>query len=247
MRVLGFTLLPSSLYSMRVPFTWQASMSYPMPPPSVIAGMLANALWESGKHARPLEALGEVKEKVKGVWCGTISQDEKPVISACFGTVKTLFWDQTLKGNILPRQFLFAPEGFRVFVASEDGDFLDTVAEALRHAPVYLGDSEGLVNVMNTEVVEAREEQANGPVSVSVYFPDDLAHDNGIDGDGGTLYWVNERAIMPGDKKDKMVSYLFPVIQRGKTFRPSRMTVKFKEGTGILKAFGEVLPLRKDG
>jgi len=246
MRVLRFTLLPSSLYSMRVPFTWQAAMSYPMPPPSVIAGMLANALWESGKFPKPLEALGEVKEKVKGVWCGTISQETKPVISAFFGTVKTLFWDQSLTGNILPRQFLFAPEGFRVFVASEDGDFLDKVKEALEHAPVYLGDSEGLVNVMNPEVVDARKEQANGSVSILVYFPDDLACENGIDGEGGTLYWVNERAIMPGDKKDKMVSYLFPVIQRGKTFRPSTLQVTFKEGTKLLKAFDEILPLGRE-
>jgi len=99
---------------------------------------------------------------------------------------------------------------------------------------------------MNPEVVDARKEQANGPVSISVYFPDDLALDNGIDGEGGTLYWVNERAIMPGDKKDKMVSYLFPVIQRGKTFRPSTLQVTFKEGTKLLKAFDEILPLGRE-
>lgn len=248
MRALRFTLLPSSLCSMRVPFTWQAAISYPMPPPSVIAGMLANALWEAGKHSKPLEALKEVRDKVKGIWCGLVSSEQgKPALSAFFGTVKTLFLDGTLKGNILPRQFLFCPEGFRVFVTSEDGDFLDRVKEALEHAPVYLGDSEGLVSVMDVEVADATEEKPNGPCEVSVYFRDDLALDNGIDGEGGTLYWVNERAI-PLDKLDKkdepMVSYLFPVIQRGKTFRPSRLLVRFNGKARLLSAFGEILPMK---
>ncbi|MEO0211842.1 MAG: type I-A CRISPR-associated protein Cas5a [candidate division WOR-3 bacterium] len=242
MHVLGFKLLPSSLYSMRVPFTWQAAMSYPMPPPSVISGMLANVLWEAGKCAKPLEALGEVRKSVRGTWCGLVFREhKKPAISAFFGTVKTFFFDQTLTGNILPRQFLFAPDGFRVFVASEDGEFLEKVKYALQHAPVYLGDSEGLANVMNVEVVDATEEKPNGMCDVSVYFRDDLA--SGIDGDGGTLYWVNERAILPGEKKEPMVSYLFPVIQRGKTFRPSKLLVRFNGKAKLLKAFGEILPM----
>lgn len=262
MKVLKADIRLSSMVSMRCPL---GNFTYPMPPPLTIKGLLANALWqvhstsrgEDGQHPA-LTWLKLVEDNLdKRIWV-----QPKGLIVSGYSTLKSIFskgkggdggklildGSSVLDIDILPRQFLFAPEGFRVFVASEDGSFLDAVADALRHAPVYLGDSEGLANVMNPEVVEAKEEQPSGPVPVSVYFPDDLALNNGIDGDGGTLYWVNERAIMPGEKKDKqdaMVSYLFPVIQHGKTFRPSELIVRFNGKARLLKAFGEVLPLRK--
>ncbi|MEO0180561.1 MAG: type I-A CRISPR-associated protein Cas5a [candidate division WOR-3 bacterium] len=279
MKVLGFHIRVSSFYSPGVP--WSRSSAYPIPPPSAICGMLANALWLSSHILKTDEhpavaCLRRIIDKAKGIWAGMADG----IAVSTTGTVKDVFGGSTVykddsvtkggkkvKGirgkllpiqafiqdnpearsgeiiqtDILPRQFLFAPDGFRVFVASEDGEFLEKVKYALQHAPVYLGDSEGLANVMNVEVVDATEEKPNGMCDVSVYFRDDLA--SGIDGDGGTLYWVNERAILPGEKKEPMVSYLFPVIQRGKTFRPSKLLVRFNGKAKLLKAFGEILPM----
>ena len=284
MKVLGFHIRVSSFYSPGVP--WSRSSAYPIPPPSALCGMLANALWLSGHNPKTDEhpavaCLREVTYRVKGIWAGIVGG----MAVSTAGTVKNVFGGsnvyiddgitrsgQKVKGirgkllpvqaliqdnpearsgeiiqtDISPRQFLFCPEGFRVFVASEDGGFLADVADALRRAPLYLGDSEGLVNVfLDTDPIQDAEDAEGPEHEVSVYFPDELAMHNGIDGDGGTLYWVNERALMPGERGEKMVSYLFPVIQRGKTFRPSRLRVRFNGKAKLIRAFGEVLPMRK--
>ncbi len=269
MKVLKADIKLSSMVSMRCPL---GNFIYPVPPPLTIKGLLANALWQVYDTDWSNDAKVILKEHPAITWLSLVEKmlgncvwtQPKGLIISGYSTLKSIFpvsrsiktkgneeirprglvlsgFSELLDTDILPRQFLFAPDGFRVFVASEDGEFLEKVKYALQHAPVYLGDSEGLANVMNVEVVDATEEKPNGMCDVSVYFRDDLA--SGIDGDGGTLYWVNERAILPGEKKEPMVSYLFPVIQRGKTFRPSKLLVRFNGKAKLLKAFGEILPM----
>ena len=44
MKAIVFTLRLNSLYSIRIPFTWQSALTYPLLPPSAIIGLIANAL-----------------------------------------------------------------------------------------------------------------------------------------------------------------------------------------------------------
>src|SRR5262245_48557466 len=64
MKVLVCQLLPGSLYSIRVPYTYQSGLVYPLPPPSTLKGLLANGLqrWE---NIGPLQALAEVEREVR--------------------------------------------------------------------------------------------------------------------------------------------------------------------------------------
>ncbi|RKZ31795.1 hypothetical protein DRQ27_03595, partial [bacterium] len=66
MKVLFFDLMPNSLFSIRIPFTWQSALTYPLPPPSTIIGMVANAIQraESAKH--PMDYLSECEQNI--VW-----------------------------------------------------------------------------------------------------------------------------------------------------------------------------------
>ena len=112
---LRFRLMPLSLVSMRIPFTFQAAASYPLPPPSVITGMLANAVWQA-TGASPLEMLEKLKKRVHHIWAKSLGR-----ISITSAVVKTLFFDQNkLKSNILSREYLFAPRGYEIIVATDE-------------------------------------------------------------------------------------------------------------------------------
>ncbi|MGQ9510246.1 MAG: CRISPR-associated protein Cas5, partial [Thermodesulfobacteriota bacterium] len=52
MKALVFDIRVNSLYSIRIPFTWQSALTYPVLPPSAVIGMLANALqrYKNDKH-----------------------------------------------------------------------------------------------------------------------------------------------------------------------------------------------------
>ncbi len=238
MKILRFTLFPQSLVSMRLPFTWQAATSYPLPPPSTVLGLLANALWEAGKRSHPMKALGEIEGASPRVWVGAPGK-----MTATYTTVTTWFGEGGLKSNILPRQFLFAPGGFEVFVLFEGEELAWEAAEALRRAPVYLGDSEGLASVREFELLEA--EETKGPVpeaELGAYFNLNLLAEESPT-PKGTLFWVNERCNIRGS--DQMVPYLFPVVQEGKAWKPAERggaTVKFKEDARLLRVKGLVLP-----
>jgi len=57
MKVIICKLRLNSLYSIRVPYTWQSALSYPILPPSAIIGIFANALQRYKNDRFPLEYL----------------------------------------------------------------------------------------------------------------------------------------------------------------------------------------------
>ena len=236
MKLLRFQLLPQSLVSMRLPFTWQAATSYPLPPPSTVLGLLANALWETRKREHPLGALEELEGAKPRVWARALGP-----MPATYTTLTTWFSEGGVKSNILPRQFLFAPAGFEVFVLLESETLLGELKEALVCAPLYLGDSEGLVSVSGVEVLEAEvgEGEEVPEAELLTYFPL-----NAVEGEApeGTLFWVNERCIIR--KSDEMEAYLFPVVREGKVWRLAKRdggSVRLKRGYRVFKLEGLTL------
>ena len=142
MLAIEFRLKISSMYSIRVPYSYQCARTYPLPAPSTIKGLCANALWrkEGGNPAVCLENIQ--KETI-----GATARAEYPIlVSSC--TVAMV------PKNALLRQFAFTPCVDCLIAFKDDaGEKLGKrVAEALKVSPVYLGDSESLASVMPESV-----------------------------------------------------------------------------------------------
>ena len=61
MKAIALTIRLDSLYSIRIPYTWQSALVYPLPPPSAIIGMLANALQRYRNDQSPLYYLDKTE------------------------------------------------------------------------------------------------------------------------------------------------------------------------------------------
>ncbi|HDH96455.1 MAG TPA: hypothetical protein ENF73_01855 [Proteobacteria bacterium] len=167
-----------------------------------------------------------------------------------------------IEGNILSREFIFAPHGFRAYALIEDD--ADGLADAVRCAPLYLGDSEGLVSIHDSELADARK--CDGAGSVAVYFPAGWAKIRVLgepDKEGVSLFPVNRWQkphdwSMGGDatKKRKgkkrgnlLEQYCFPIVRRGRFVVPTRPAVEewLVEVAFFKASDGEILPFASNG
>src|SRR3990172_9373453 len=97
MIAIEFRLKVSSMYSIRVPYSYQCARTYPLPAPSTIKGLCANALWrkEGGDPVALMKAIHEAS-------LGATSRAEQPIaVSSCTVRVVPM--------NALLRQFAFTP------------------------------------------------------------------------------------------------------------------------------------------
>ena len=107
MKALVFVIRLNSLYSIRVPFTWQSALTYPILPPSSVIGMLANALQRCRNDKHPLEYLDFIENEV--LWAG--SRLLTPCIIKSYITSAIVKWEDNLGGkftNALGRQFAYS-------------------------------------------------------------------------------------------------------------------------------------------
>jgi len=205
-----FSLKISSMYSIRVPYSYQCARTYPLPAPSTIKGLCANALWRR-YGGDPVEHLKEIHRRTIGA---TARADCPIAVSAC--TVRII------PMNALIRQFAFTPSITCMIVFEEDsGELPDKVAEALKTAPLYLGDSESLVtcspphsssDVQKVNVGEAVETNTLCPFNLI----DQKSIENKPDSRGVVLYMqedpISDNAILE--------RYLAPLSQKGDTYYP---------------------------
>ena len=84
LQALECDFLISSLFSMRMPYTMQSALSYPLPPPSTLLGILANAIYRL-KKIPPLDAVQAVYQKVD--WA--IASPSTPIVSRSY-TLSTI-------------------------------------------------------------------------------------------------------------------------------------------------------------
>ncbi len=223
-----FSLKVSSAYSIRVPYSYQCARTYPLPAPSTIEGLCANALWRT-EGGNPVDFLKRVHEGA----VGATSRSEYPVVvSTC--TVRVI------PMNALLRQFAFTPhiDCMIVFKDSEE-DLCERITRALRIAAVYLGDSESLVTVL--------PESISRDVAITPIVKDEIVEVNSL---------VNFKLIRsrpepphmavlymqkdPCDANAVLERYIAPLISEGDSYRPVER-LSFALAQNAIRASGQVV------
>jgi len=92
-----FRLKLSSMYSIRIPYSYQCARTYPLPAPSTIKGLCANALWEY-ESGNPIEKLKEIHQASIGASSRT---DSSIAVSSCIVRIIPM--------NALLKEFAFTP------------------------------------------------------------------------------------------------------------------------------------------
>jgi len=231
-----FDIIPSSFFSIRQPHSFQSAIAYPLPPPSTLKGLLANAMYQNSKKD-PLKTLEEVESKILS--CTALSHHPLSMSST---TVRLRVFDKGKWGkDALPRQFAFTPK-ISCAAISNDSDYVNHLSDALRSSVLYLGDSESLITVPEAKVVEV--EVANmkqgSAVELNTYAPAEL-FDN-IYGEA-TIYWVFDNA----SEHKAQRQYVFPLKNRGNIFYPSIFRGQLKKEATLLKVTDmSILAARND-
>ncbi len=203
--LLTFHLHCSSLFSIRVPYTWQSALSYPLPPPSTALGLLANA-HQRYENLEPPATMDQVEKEIGGVWARPLT----PIVlkSHIVSTI-TAFGNIDEKGkpkkptDALPRQFGFTHQ-VEIACISENLNLLQKLQQALISSPVYLGDSESLALVCEKPEILEVNPVPERQVRTSFYLPLQSLSSNG---GKGTVFWVHQKVL-----EDKsLVEYIFPL------------------------------------
>jgi len=220
-----FTLRLNSLYSIRIPFTWQSALTYPVLPPSAVIGLIANALQRCKNDKHPREYLKKVEEEI--IWAG--SRLLTPCLIKSYTTSAITKWEDTVGGkftNALSRQFSFS-KNLQVIAIFKNNN-LSLEGEALLLSPLTCGDSESPVTIEDPPEIKDTEEIVSKEV-VETYFPVPFVKNIEIIDSGGQVYLMHERCLKR-DERYLLRSYVVPLIEVKGILRPTILKVK---GVGI--------------
>jgi len=221
MKALVAKLKLCSLYSIRIPFTWQSALTYPVLPPSAIIGLIANALqrYKNGKH--PLDYLGQIENKI--IWAG--SRLLTPCVIKSYITSAIVKWEDTLGGkftNALGRQFAFTRDIEIAAIFKED-TLLEDVVTALKTTPLTCGDSESPVFVEKVMVKEVYENVTEK--EFETLYPIPFTKETEVLSGKGQIFLIHERCLKTGETFP-LVCYLVPVEERKGIIHPAYLRVK---------------------
>lgn len=205
-----FRLKISSMYSIRVPYSYQCARTYPLPAPSTIKGLCANALWKKD-GGNPVALMKDIHEAS----LGAASRAEQSIaVSSCTVRVVPM--------NALLRQFAFTPHIDCMIVFKNGGEDLGgKIAEALKVSPVYLGDSESLVCVMPESINIYSQSQMRvigegDPIEINSLCKFSFIKDKTINEKGVVLYMQDD----PCADDAVLERYIAPLKQMGDAYKP---------------------------
>ncbi|MEO0255645.1 MAG: CRISPR-associated protein Cas5 [candidate division WOR-3 bacterium] len=223
MKALVFNIRLNSLYSIRIPFTWQSALTYPVLPPSAVIGMLSNALQRYNNDKHPLEYLELIEDKT--LWAG--SRLLFPCVIKSYTTSAIVKWQDTIPGkftNALGRQFAYSRQ-LQVLTIFKDDSFIDDLIRALKRTPLTCGDSESPFFIEDINKKEVEEDVDKSEIKTEYPFP--FKEDTEIIDGKGLLYLMHEKC-----KKEKnfpLKMYLVPIEERQKILYPSFITIRKKK------------------
>ena len=234
MKAIAFTIRLNSLYSIRIPYTWQSALTYPVPPSSAIIGMLANALQRLKNNQSPLYYLDEVEDNVEWVGARLLS----PAVVKSYTTSAITKWNVEVGGkstNALGREFAFT-NTIEVAVAVKKDSFIQELVNALQNAPITCGDSESIATIEDIKPFLKTDELRFKPkakLETQFPLPFNLEKIEIIEG-FGRLYLVHERCRKKGGKFP-LVNYLFPLREEHGVLYPTELTIRIKSPVSILE------------
>ncbi len=220
MKALVFDIRINSLYSIRIPFTWQSALTYPVLPPSAVIGMLANALQRFKSEKRPNMYLYELELQIE--WAG--SRLLSPCVIKSYTTSAIVKWEDILGGkftNALGRQYAFCKK-LQILAIFKSDLIICDIVEALKTSPLTCGDSESPISIdskIMTKDVDIDIEKDY----VQTEYPVPFTKDSKIEGNGW-VYLMHERCKKKGDNFP-LVSYMVPIREERKILKPSYLKV----------------------
>jgi CRISPR-associated Cas5-like protein len=185
MKALVFDIRVNSLYSIRIPFTWQSALTYPVLPPSAVIGMLANALQRNKNNKHPLEYLDLIENDL--LWAG--SRLLTPCVIKSYTTSAIVKWEDTLGGkftNALGRQYAYSKK-LQIAAIFKNDTLLNDIAEALKTSPLTCGDSESPISLDSEVSIKDVAEDIKDE-SIQTEYPVPFTKDTKIEEGNGQVY-----------------------------------------------------------
>jgi len=242
MKVLVFDIRLNSIYSIRIPFTWQSALTYPILPPSAVIGMLANALQRYKNDKHPSEYLDLVEDNI--LWAG--SRLLTPCVIKSYITSVIVKWEDTLGGkftNALGRQYAYSKK-LQIAAIFKSETLTNEIIESLKTSPLTCGDSESPISlesdIMLKDVLKVDKEK------VQTKYPIPFSKDTEIIVDednesNGQVYLMHERCKKQGNNFS-LISYMVPLREDQRILKPSLLTVKISNEKVLeIEGIGHVL------
>lgn len=228
MKAVVFDIRGNSLFSIRIPYTWQSALAYCLPPPSSIIGMLANVLQRAKNDKHPLYYLDKVEEQV--IWAG--SKLLTPAVIKSYTTSAITKWEVPIGGkstNALGRQFVFC-KNIEIVVVINDDAFACELIKVLKTTPITCGDSESIATVENIQPlydIEPKNLEYGMEIESEFPIPFKLEVIEILQG-SGRLYLIHERCKKT-DKNFPLINYLYPIKEKDNILYPEKFTLKIKQ------------------
>jgi len=241
-KALVFDIRVNSLYSIRIPFTWQSALTYPVLPPSAVIGLLANALQRYKNNNHPLEYLYLIEKDL--LWAG--SRLLTPCVIKSYTTSAIVKWEDTLGGkftNALGRQYAYSKK-LQVAAIFDNHTLVNDLSEAIKTAPLTCGDSESPISLENMPTAGDVRKAAKGTIKTE--FPIPFTQDTKIivneeNESNGQVYLMHERCKKRGNNFP-LVSYMIPLKEEQKILKPSLLTINVSDETVYeIEGIGNVL------
>ena len=222
MKAIVFTIRLNSLYSIRIPFTWQSALTYPVLPPSAVIGLIANALQRYKNDKHPTEYLKKVEENI--IWAG--SRLLTPCAIKSYITSAITKWEDTIGGkftNALGRQFAYS-KNLQIALVCNNESLTQEITEALLISPLTCGDSESLVTIESFPEIRQAEEIISNDI-VETNFPVPFVKEIEIIEGSGQLYLMHERCLKK-DNRYPLRSYIVPIKEFRGILQPTTLKIK---------------------
>ena len=222
MKALVFDIRLNSLYSIRIPFTWQSALTYPILPPSAVRGMLANALQRHKNNKHPLEYFDLIENDL--LWAG--SRLLEPCVIKSYTTSAIVKWEDVLGGkftNALGRQYAYSKK-LQIATIFKSDTLICDIAEALESTPLTCGDSESPIS-LDSEVMIKDVADDIKDEGIQTEYPVPFTKDTKIEEGNGQVYLMHERCRKSGNNFP-LVSYMVPIREEKKILNPSYLKVR---------------------
>ena len=223
MKALILNVRLNSLYSIRIPFTWQSALTYPVLPPSAVIGLVANALQRYKNDKHPRKYLEEVEKEI--IWAG--SRLLTPCVIKSYTTSAITKWEDTIGGkftNALGRQFAYSKNLQIAIIFKNNSLITNEITNALKISPLTCGDSESPICI--EDLSETKEiEEITSQDQFETEFPVPFVKEIEIIEGSGQIYLMHERCL----KKDgnyPLRSFIVPVKEVEGILQPTTLKIK---------------------
>lgn len=221
MKALVFNIRLNSLYSIRIPYTWQSALIYPVLPPSAVIGMLANALQRYRNNRHPLEYLDQIENDLE--WAG--SRLLTPCVIKSYTTSAIVKWEDTIGGkftNALGRQYGYFKK-IQIAAIFKGDTLISDIIMALKTSPLTCGDSESPISLDSEVMIKDVADIKDETIQTEYLVP--FTKDTKIEEGNGIVYLMHERCKKSGSDFP-LISYMVPIKEEQGILSPSFLIVK---------------------